>query len=314
VPVDFSRLRGLVLGNGGLKALSLLLAVLCYYAIRGATSYEVPYEVPLEVKVEPGVALLDRDVESVLVTFRGSQEDLRQIDPKRLKAVVRPRASLPNGFETVSVSPADIEGAARGTHVTRIWPRAVKVTFDHEVEKIVMVEKPQTVGRPLMGTAEVSYEPRVATIRGPQRRLELAGSVLTESVDVDGRMASFTRRVRVLTDPMVSVVNPAEILVKVDIVAETVTRTWTNVPVRAFLGPGEAVNVRFEPPTAHVFLKGRAEVLQALPADAVRVFADCASGAAAVSGSLPLNVYLPPGVDVNVRVEPEAVQAIVARP
>ena len=124
-----------MVNNWRLKAIAAVLAVAAYYAIRGATSYEVVYEVPVTVRVEDsGVALLDQDPKSVQVTFRGSQEDLRRIDQKQLRVVMRPKATGPAGSERVALAPRDVEGAA-GTRVERIVPSTVALFFARQEEK-----------------------------------------------------------------------------------------------------------------------------------------------------------------------------------
>ena len=40
----------------------------------------IKLDIPVEVKVEQGTAILEQDPRSVLVTFRGSQEDLRDLE------------------------------------------------------------------------------------------------------------------------------------------------------------------------------------------------------------------------------------------
>ena len=62
--------------------------LLSFLTIRGAINFEVPYDGPVEVKVDPGIAILDQSPRTIQVMFRGSREDLRKIEPKRIRAVV----------------------------------------------------------------------------------------------------------------------------------------------------------------------------------------------------------------------------------
>jgi len=310
VPSRFRWLKALVSKNWGLKLLAVLLAGLTYYAIRGATGFEVSYDIPLEVKVEKGIAILDQDTRTVEVTFRGSQEDIRRLDQKQIKVVMWPRASDPAGSEKVSVRSRNVEGAP-GVRVVKIRPGSVTLTFDHETEKNVPVAKPKTVGVPLIGKVEIDYEPRSVSIRGPTRRLKDKNIVFTEPVDVEGRVESFSKRVRVLSPGDTwAEIEPAEVSVSVNIVRESVSREWTNVAVVAVIEPGSAADVSFEPAVVNVSLHGRPKVLESVSGDSVMVFVDCVGLDPSASYELPVNVHLPTGVDVNTGVEPESVRVV----
>ena len=304
----FTAVRGLFRTNWELKLLALLLGAMSFYAIRGTTSFEVPYNVPLEVKVEKGIAILDQDPLTVDVTFRGSQQDLSDLDQRRIRAVVTPRETDAAGSVTVPVTPGDVTGAA-GVRVVKVRPNAVSLTFDRETEKKVAVRKPEILGRPLIGKAEAEYEPRFVTIRGPRRRLKDKESVSTEPVDVDGRVESFSKKVRVLPpgDAGVSQIEPAEVTVKVSIVTESVSREFEDVPVLAVIKPGRASDVYCEPAAVVVSLRGRAELLENLQPDSVTAFVDCTDLTVAATYELPVQVHLPPQVDVNAETVPKTV-------
>ena len=134
-------------------------------------------------------------------------------------------------------------------------------------------------------------------------------------MDVDGLEESFLKQVRVLSPGVgtrVFEIEPSEIMVKVNIVTETVSREWTNVMVLAVMKPGTAAYVDLSPSTVNVSLYGRAEVLDSIPDNAVKVFVNCAGLSSSglrrfMSHKLPVNVHLPTGVDVTATVEPETV-------
>lgn len=112
--------------NKALKLLALALAILTLHSIRGATKEEDSYVVPIEaVPAEPNVEVREQDPLSVRVTLRGSREDLRRIDTRYLKAVVRPRLGKD---EKVTIRGRDVEGtyAAR---VVKIEPDVVRFTL-----------------------------------------------------------------------------------------------------------------------------------------------------------------------------------------
>lgn len=310
---SFHHIKRVLTQNGKLKLLALVLAIFTYYAIRGATSFEVTYDVPLEVQVEEGIAILNQDPRSVKVTFRGAQGDLSRLDQKQIRAVVKAKATNPAGSETVSVTPSNIRGAV-GVRVAAIKPGSVSLTFDREEIREFPVAKPSTIGMPLIGRVEIEFEPAVVTVRGPHRQLEklLEEQVIleTEPVDVDGRVKSFQTTARVLLpgDTWVSEIDPEEVAVRVSIVTETVSRHLTNITVFAMVDQDKGWEMHFNPPAVNVTLQARAKVLDGIPTASVMVFADCTGITGTNTTTVPVSVYLPPGKEVATAVEPDRVR------
>ena len=306
-------LRDLLFRNIGLKLLAIALAALSFYAIRGAISFEVRYTLPVEVKVEEGIAILDQNPRSIDVTFRGSQENLGRLDQKYMRVVVRPRMTASGEPEFIEITPGDVQGAP-GVRVIRMRPSAVTVTFDREHTKLVPVVTPKTIGKPLIGSVDVEWDPRFVTIRGPRLRLRETMSVSTEPVDVDGRVESFSKQVRVLSpgDTWVSQIEPPEINVRVNIVTETSSRTIGGLRVFAVTEPGKDVTVLFEPPRVEVTLLGPEEELDAMDNEDIQVFVNCAGLQPEATYELPVQVHLSGAGNLDTSVQPQAVKAKVA--
>ena len=293
-----------------IKLLALLLAALSFYAIRGATSDQDTYDVPIEVKLEKGIAIHAQDPPSVEVTFRGALTDLRSLRERDLKAVVRPRASNLDESERIVIGHRDIQGAT-GVRVVAIDPGAVTLTFDREVEKPVQVREPRVTGTPMIGKPVVEYDPKSVRVRGPKRRLqdERFVAVDTEPIDVEGRVASFSKRVKVLTPhEWVSHVEPEEITVRVSFVTETIQRTWTNALIKSVTASSSPINVRFDPPGVTLTLEGPAERLENIGDDAFTVFVDCSELTTPGSYELPVRLHLPAASNIASTMEPEAVK------
>ena len=305
-------LRNLVVRNWHMKVLSLVLAALTYYAIRNATSLELPYDLPVRVEVEKGIAVLDQDPRAVEVTFRGSQEDLLRLEPAKLRVAIKMQAELVTGPETVAISPDDVKGAS-GVRVVKLKPDSVSVTFDRETQKQLQVAKPQIIGKPLMGHVELDYEPKTVSVRGSKLRLQDKQLLETEPVDVDGRVESFSKELRVLPpkDMGDAKIEPPVVLAKLNIVTESETREWTNVIVRAIMKPGEIRDVFIEPQTVTVTVQGRSELLAELSVDMVDAFVDCAGLDPSGTYELPVCIYLPKRLDVISSVSPGTVKVVV---
>ncbi|MCE9614602.1 MAG: hypothetical protein K8T26_10020 [Lentisphaerae bacterium] len=307
--------------NWELKLLALLLAVVTYYAIRGATGYEVEYAVPVEVDVEPGLAVLAMNPDQVQVRFRGSQDDLLKLDQKRLKAKVRVREENLGGLpRPVPITGRDIEGAP-GVSVVMVDPPEVMITFDREVETTFSVARPTTIGEPLLGRAELQYSPTSVTIRGPRTRIaELTAEghdqVIADPVDVDGRVESFSKRVRVRPQGgnWASKIDPAEITVQVSIIKKSTIRAWEQVPVRTIREGTAAGRLAVEPATVEISLEGRSELLENVSEHDISVFVDCVGLVMGQTNEVPVQVHLPVYMDVTVTVVPKVVRVWLPEP
>lgn len=295
--------------NWALKLIALILGAASYLAILGVTGYEVVYRLPVEVTVEPGIAILDQDNRSVDVTFRGSQEDLRRLDQRQLKIVVKPRVTEASGSEVFRLDQRDVEGR-QGVAVAGIRPSAVKLTFDREARKSVDVLKPVTVGVPLMGHVELDYSPKTVTLTGPGQRLSGKAAVVTEPVDVDGRVASFSKRVRVLppSDIWVSQVDPPEITVQIRIVTDTESRQWEHVPVALITDAGQGITFSVEPATVTVIGTGRPEIIAKIEAQMLKSFVDCRKLGSGLNFVLPVEIVWPSDENVRFEVRPPVVK------
>jgi hypothetical protein len=135
--------------------------------------------------------------------------------------------------------------------------------------------------------------------------------VSTELVDVDGRVESFTRSVRILppSDAWVSHFEPSEVTVKVNIVREITTKVWENLPVRAIVRPDTSIAVEFDPPRVDVSLEGRVEVLGGITDASISCLVDCSDLDAAGTNGLPVIVHLPCHLEVQPVVTPATVKA-----
>jgi YbbR domain-containing protein len=310
-----STTKKVLLNNWALKVLALILAFITYQSIKDAISFEVPFEIPVEVDVEKGIAILDQNPRTVEVTFQGSRADLKQLTHGQMKVVLTPKATNPSGSELITITPGNVEGAA-GVRVVKIRPKDVQLTFDRESEKKVAIAKPKVRGAPLIGKVEIDYQPKTATIRGPKRRLDEKSILDTEPIDVDGRVQSFTKLVKILppADSMVTEIEPSEVEVTVSIVTDTVSRDWTNVTVTAMTRPGLGYTITVDPATVNIQLHGRKDLVAGIKDSDLTAFVDCMSLTPGSTKQLPVNVYFPIGPELTATVLPETVKVTASHP
>ena len=309
-------MKAFLLHNSGIKILALLAAVVSWLAIQETISFEVVLpDIPLEIHVAEGWAILHQSEHTVRVTFKGSQNDIGQMDPKQIKAIVDLRTNSIAGSGKIVVPLSAIK-APRNVRPIRVEPSRVQVSLDREQEKKVPVQS-RAVGKPFAGEVEALIcEPAVVTLRGPAQQLQQTEWVYTESVDVEGRVEGFTKRCRVLmpSDTWTPVIEPPEVQVSVMISARTETVEWDNVPVLVVGQPQALWTVDVLPSRVRVVLTGSPETLEDLQALAPKAFVECLELDPSLIYDLPVQVFLPLGKAVSATVEPHTVRVVVSKP
>ena len=308
----FPRVRTLFTKNRWLKTLALILAFITFYAIRSITNEVQTFQVPIIVDVadEP-IAILAQDATLASVSARGSHEDLRRLDVGQIQVVVSPKGWHLTGRQQVPIGSRNVKGWLRGVHIIKVVPDILSVTFEREVEKRIAVAKPELVGEPRLGTAEVDFSPKSVSIRGPESKLAETKIVRTEPINVDGAVDSFRTRVRILSEgeTWVYQVDPAEISARVSIVSETISEEWTNITVMALTHPQHRHDVRLVPPTVSVTVLGGPETVKRLDQRSIRAFVDGYDLVPGKKTTLPVKVHLPKGVNLDTAVEPASIVA-----
>ncbi len=289
------------------KLAALVVATIAFNVVRTTISEQESFriEVTATLPQEGRFTVVKIDPGDVRVTLRGSRDQLRAIQREDLQARLTLRQAPPGGgYELVTLRSTHIEG--RGyARVELIEPQQVRIEYDIEGEMALPVARPHLLGRPLIGRAEAIWAETNVVVRGPLQQLrtlhENAVQLQTEPIDVEGRVQSFTRRVRVLPPPDIGVlrVTPPEIEVRVGIKVDTETRLYENIPVLLTAVTGSGLVLTSEPSTVNVRVTGMAERLDALRPDDISVVADCRNIEVldVAEGSYPLRVLFPAGVE-----------------
>lgn len=301
-----------LLNNIRLKLLALVLAIASWYAIHEVINYEVVIpNIPVEFKVGDGWAVLRQSSDSVRVTFRGSQENIRLIDHKQIKAQVDLRTNSVAGSCDARLRFENIKGA-RGVRPVRIEPEIIQISTDRESEKTVPV-KSRLAGKPFAGEVEKTVcEPAVVLLRGPAQQLAQTEWVYTEPVDVDGRIGSFAKRCRVLppSNTWTPVIEPSEVKVNVEIAVKNDILKLDNIAVDVVIRPSATFKVETIPDRVNIVLTGKTENLAELKKPVPKVFIDCVDLDPSLTYDLPVLVFLPAGKNVTASADPPSVHVI----
>lgn len=296
--------------NRGLKLVSLLLAIVAWFAIREITSFTaVVREVPVKVLLDEGWGVLDRSVDVVDVTCRGSQSDIRYLTRDQLRIEVDLRGRSIAGAQEIRLHPQAVKvpGGARAVSVD---PPEITLTLDREGERIVKV-RADIVGNPPEGyeLAEVVCTPAEARLQGPEGRLAGVAEVKTAPIDLEGRLKSFSlsRVIQAPSELWSARVDPDRARIDVRIVERSSALDLTDIPLHLLVQPGTPpIQLDIEHTTVAMSLRGRAEALKNLSATNLTAFVDCTGLTSGERRELPVVVSVPAGVEIT-RMEPSAI-------
>jgi YbbR domain-containing protein len=212
--MDF--LRRNVLHNLGLKLLSLGIAVLLWLAIAREPMAEVAITVPIEFHNAPeNLEISSESIPQVQVRERGPASIVHNLGPAEVHAIIDLR-SASTGEHTYDLAPNKIR-APRDVETLQVIPSQFRISFDKRADKRVPVQ-PRVIGSTAPGfrLGEVTVDPPVVSIAGPEKRVESISSLITDPVDASGVMgsATFTTHVYV-SDPLVRLTTPSTVRVTV---------------------------------------------------------------------------------------------------
>jgi YbbR domain-containing protein len=296
--------------RGALKLLALVLAFICWFMIREATSYEqMIRDVQMKITPAAGWAVLDQSVNTVNVLFRGSEGDLRYLNRDQISIDIDVREKSKQGTRTIKLSP-DLVRCPAGMRAVLVDPAQITITLDTETDKVVPV-KADIEGRPLedFEIDKIVCTPSNVTVHGPRLRLDQIEVVHTEPIGLEGRVRSF-RLERELHKPgenWSARFEPSRVRVDVGIVELSARKEIADVRVNALMPAGSTGLVRFEPAKVKVILQGRNALIGEMQRERIVAFVDCSQMKPGQTQDLPIRVPVSSGIDVA-SIEPPSVK------
>ena len=236
-----------LLADGRWVAISLVAAVIVFYAVRGKISHTATLTVPVEVEQEPGLAGLEVEPFAVRVTFRGAAPDLQQLGLRDMRVRLRPHvdnAAVGSGWH-MRVRARDVQGRPAGARVVAVEPAFVRVLPSGGASPVEVTPR-EIAGRSRQLTGQSTRELRgvpVLAAAPPDRADAWRFDPPTVDVRVTGRAE------------VVQALAPESLLVVVDLRGVWVAEA-EFAPVAVYLPPNVVVE-RIETTPATVFATGR---------------------------------------------------------
>ncbi len=208
--------RKYILNNLGLKIVSLIAAVLLWFAVTREPMAEVAISVPVEFHNSPEhLEISTETIPQVQVRVRGPVREVRDLSPSDVHAVIDLEQAKP-GERTYDLNPKRIH-VPDGIEVVLAVPSQMRLSFDARETKKIEV-KPRVIGSFASGYRidRVTAAPNTVTIIGPSKHVQSVEAAITDPVDASGVVGSATFVTHAyVSDPLVRLSDPNPIHVTV---------------------------------------------------------------------------------------------------
>jgi len=291
----FHRLRHARVENKGLKALSLLLAVLLFIVSRQPVIDLRLVGVPIEYRgLNPGLKIVGSAEQTVGVRLSGPRDVVRSLAPNQLLVIADLSGKEPG--ERVVQLKVDESFLPDNVKVMQIEPASIRIKLEPNLTKRLRVEA-HFSGKVAEGREiyAVELNPKEVEIEGPQSVVGKMERALTEIVSMDGRDADFQTSVEVELPQDSRVKTPVRIELSVKIGEERLLRRFANAPVRWI---DKGANGRLLTKTVWLEVFGPKSAVEALRADDLRVEVKTASLPPGVTSLTPY-VHLPGNIEIR---------------
>jgi len=294
----------------GLKALSLVLALLLWMIVSGEETVERGLRVPLELQQVPaGLELTGEVPATVDVRVRGASGTLSRVSTGDVVAVLDLR-NAQSGRRLFPLTPKDVR-VPFGVEIVQVQPSALAMAFEPSASRRVTVI-PAVDGRPAPGYVVGSLEadPKTVEVIGPETAVRRATEALTEPVSVAGARDRVQQSVTLgLIDPSLRLKNVGTATVTVQIVPAPLERSLHNRPVH-LRNVAPNLEAQAIPSAVGLTLRGSREALARVEADDIVAYVDLGGLG---PGQYSLTVHADSSPDAGVtRIEPSSVQVRIS--
>lgn len=263
--------------NVGLKAASLVVAVVLFTLVRGAEDAQrsvlVDVVAVLPPPSEPRILTSDLPAK-VRLTLRGSRSLLNSVRADDLGPIQIDLSETP---ASVYYFDAEQFSVPAGVEITQVSPDALPLTWAERTQRVLPVEARldghATTG--LMVVGEPTVRPATVTVRGPEADLATIDHVMTDPIALatlsEGRIERRVALARLGTH--VEVVGDESVTVSIEVAPEIATRAVPRLDI-AVVG-GTLREVR--PARVRVSLRGPPTLLDGIDAPSIVPYVDVSS-------------------------------------
>jgi YbbR domain-containing protein len=238
-----------------------------YLYIAGEESIEVERNVVFSVSPPEGMTLVGGNVRQVKVLLSAPRNVLALITTETLEGACEIGDAVESGNYSFDLQERDFKIPHHGIKIVDINPKRLTVTLD-EVKTKKLSVKANIVGEPAEGYRidfeNIFIDPTAALVKGPQSVLIETDEILTDAIDVVGRVRSFRIRVPLRKSSQYEVESKELIDVMVPIKQEGFERVIENVSINVMHAAIKNFSVTVDPSTVDLKLKGPKNILTKL--------------------------------------------------
>jgi YbbR domain-containing protein len=192
-------LLGLVTGNPGWKLLSLAIAVVVWGVVANEPELSTFTTAGIEYKNLPeGLEISSEPVSAVKLELRGPSGQLRGVSDGASPEVILDMSDVRVGERTFPIGDGNVR-LVPGVQLVRAIPSLVRIRFERHAQRTVKVT-PRLHDRDGYEVADYTVNPDSVAIAGPASHIAQVETVVTDTVNVPGRVGSFEYPVNTFVD------------------------------------------------------------------------------------------------------------------
>jgi diadenylate cyclase len=208
--------RRYVAHNLGLKILALLIAIILWASVTRDPMAEVAINVPIEFHHVPeNLEISSEVIPQAQIRVSGPARVVRDLAQTDIHPVID-LAGVTPGEKTFDLTTRQIR-LPRGVEFVQVVPTQLRISFDRRMTREVEI-KPRVTGTFASGyrILEAKVDPQRIEIAGPEHRVKMIDSAVTDPVDATGVLGTATFHTNVfIADPLVRPVRPEPVRVTV---------------------------------------------------------------------------------------------------
>lgn len=272
-----NRIKAFFLRDHLRKLLALIFAVLLYFGVHGQIYEERSvHGVPVDVKLAPELSFITRQAYQVMLTVRGAERALKDLNPEAFAGTVYvgPEHFAGDGNYVVYLRP-DMFTTKPGVKIVNAPP--LKLHLQRRISRRVPV-KTQFSGRlpEEYRRAEDRVIPAEVIVSGPEMTVKSLNALFTEQIPLSETVTAPFEYESRLVIPSGIQVNLPQVMVQVDVVKNFETRRLGGLPVHIMHDNSLKMSAALTNPaqTAEAVLSGVGSSLSMLKSGDIRIFAD----------------------------------------
>jgi YbbR domain-containing protein len=293
-----------------LLLLCFILAFLAWQGIKRNIGFTMTVSnVVVEVDAPDGWAVWDQSVHKVNILFRGSREDIRDLNNEQLRVVIPvPKPERDREMKVTLLSDSKLLKNPTSAKVVRFNPAEILFKLDQESERLLPV-KAAFNGALSEGLEieQVVCTPATVRVTGAKQVLDEMDTIQTQPIELKGRQGSFKESTPVsLPETGRFRADPEWVTVSLVLEMRSSEELFEKVPVRVLCAPGERRKIDIQPQTINVTVRGQQQRIEQVRSADMFAYVSCMELGESTGYDLPVVVDLPSGLQL-IKTDPAVV-------